>query len=151
MDKEQLLLPDLIDRIALTSNLSLDKMMNDGLNIINDFRSDPLNRDAIAEVFQNSTNPSYKISKFGEQYSMRLFMNNIISIFQMQRNILYKKMPQDVGFKFHEKVTKFYITYTFASVSALYLKLTNMSDISVAVSQLRDHFFEFLTGYVMYM
>jgi hypothetical protein len=151
MNKDQLLLPNLIDRIALSSSLSLDEMMKDGLNIINDFRADPVNREAIAEVFQNSNNPSYKISNFGEQLSMRLFMNNVITIFQLQRDNLYSKMPQEAGFKYHQEITKFYMTYALASLSALYLKLTTMADISVAVAQLRDHFFEFLTDYAMYM
>lgn len=152
MEKEELTLVELVDGIAANTNILFEEMAEEGHKIMENFRTNPANKDAIKEAFLNMTNPDYKVSKYGNEGGFFLFMNSTLSLFVSVRENLYPNLPKGEDTIMWREITHFYIKYLFASLNCLDTRLTTMSDVSKATAELRDHFINvFLVKYVKYV
>lgn len=152
MKKENLIIVEIVDGCVSSTDISIGKMVEEGIKLLNEFRSNPMNQSAIQESIKNMLNPDYKISKYGEMGSFFLFVNCIYYILSCQRETIIKKITFDKKQIVWDEITGFYILYTIASLHCLDLQMTTMSDITKALKELRDHFmYDYLIKYVNYL
>lgn len=135
---------ELVDSFAIKNDITINDMMQHGKKIMDEFRANPLNREAILEAQINTTNPNYSLKKYPNAIGFLLSVNNTLTIFITMRDYFHNDKSEEKGLQIWEEITDFFITYTLASLYCLEYKLT-MMDIGFAITEIREYF---LKGYL---
>jgi hypothetical protein len=130
---------ELVDSFAKNNNITVIEMMQHGNKIMDEFRANPLNREAILEAQRNIVNPNYSLKKYPDAIGFLLSVNNALTNFITMREYLYNDKSEAEGLKIWEEITDFFMTYTLASLYCLEYKIT-MMDIALAIKEIREYF-----------